>query len=78
MRMIRTVHDAVEELGGNKVLAHQIGLVPSAVANWKLRGGIPAAWFLPITHHLGHRGARVSPEIFHMRGARNGKAARRA
>lgn len=39
--MIDTVPDLIDELGGNRAVADLLGVVPSAVRNWRARG-LPA------------------------------------
>ncbi|WP_372918709.1 carph-isopro domain-containing protein [Sandarakinorhabdus sp.] len=37
-----SISDLIDQLGGATKLAGEIGVLPSAVSNWKPRGAVPA------------------------------------
>jgi DNA-binding transcriptional regulator YdaS (Cro superfamily) len=62
--MLQTVDDVIKALGETQKAADLLGVVPSAVSNWKARGKFPSDKFLAITAVLKDRGKRVSPVLF--------------
>jgi DNA-binding transcriptional regulator YdaS (Cro superfamily) len=62
--MLESVDEVIEALGGTQRSAEQLGVLPTAVSNWKARGKIPSDKFLVISGALRERGKKVSSTIF--------------
>jgi hypothetical protein len=56
--MLNSVDDIIEALGGSAATASILGVYPSAISNWKFRGGIPLSNFLLLEKALAARGKR--------------------
>lgn len=72
MQIIRTAQRAVDELGGNTAIADDIGIRPSAVGNWKVRG-LPARRFVYLNQRAARLGFALDPALFPEMQAGNGK-----
>jgi DNA-binding transcriptional regulator YdaS (Cro superfamily) len=59
MNKVRSMTELIEALGGQSTLARNLGIGQSAVANWVLRGEIPAAWHLRLLADCRARGIEV-------------------
>jgi hypothetical protein len=46
------VKKIIDALGGNGELAHELGVVPSAVSNWRRAGRFPATTYLEMSFLL--------------------------
>lgn len=62
--MLDTVDKIIEALGGTHKAAAALGVVPSAISNWKARGRIPSAQFFAITAALRESGSEAAPGLF--------------
>jgi|SoimicMinimDraft_4_1059732.scaffolds.fasta_scaffold136180_1 hypothetical protein len=63
--MLTTVDSIIEALGGPAATAAIVGVVPSAISNWKTRGGIPPDKFMLLEKVLVERGkGKPSPDLF--------------
>ena len=67
--MLRTIDEIVELLGGTVKVAALCGVGRSAVSNWRLRGRIPAEFFLVFSEALRAVGADADPALFGMAAA---------
>jgi hypothetical protein len=56
--MLNSVDDIIKALGGPTATAAILGVYPSALSNWKDRGGIPLSNFLLLEKALVARGKR--------------------
>jgi hypothetical protein len=62
--MLTTVDAIIEALGGPATTAAILDVVPSALSNWKRRGGIPPTNFLLLERALVERGkSKPSPKL---------------
>lgn len=66
MTHIRSIHELVDFLGGDTVLADRLDISQSAVAHWKIRNRIAAGWHLRLLAELRVKGATVDPSVFGM------------
>jgi hypothetical protein len=63
--MLTTVDSIIEALGGPAATAAIVGVRPSAISNWKTRGGIPSDKFMLLERALTDRGkGKPSPDLF--------------
>jgi hypothetical protein len=63
--MLTTVDAVIDALGGLTATATIVGVRPSAISNWKTRGGIPSDKFMLLQRALADRGKRKpSPNLF--------------
>ena len=63
--MLNTVESIIEALGGPTATATIVGVVPSAINNWKTRGEIPSDKFMLLERALADRGkGKPSPNLF--------------
>jgi DNA-binding transcriptional regulator YdaS (Cro superfamily) len=63
--MLTTVDSIIEALGGSTAAAAIVGVGPSAISNWKTRGGIPSDKFMLVERALADRGKdKPSPNLF--------------
>ena len=61
---IKTIDGLVDALGGDTVLARDLGISQPAVANWKVRGQIGAGWHMRLYAKIRARGLTIDPNIF--------------
>lgn len=61
---LRSVRDVVTALGGPSATAKQLGIGPTAVANWLTKNCIPPARFLAIQQLLKQQRKKADPTIF--------------
>jgi hypothetical protein len=64
MHEISTIDELVDALGGDTAVARWLNLSQPAVANWKVRGEVPAGWHLRIFARLKQERRMVDPVIF--------------
>lgn len=63
--VIRSIDQLVDFFGGNSALAAWLGIDPTAVAQWKLRGQIGSGWHLILLSEVRRRGSDVHiPSVF--------------
>jgi hypothetical protein len=62
--MLTSIDDVIVALGGIPSAAERLGVLPTAIHNWKVRGKLPTAKFLVITAALKECGKKVSPSVF--------------
>jgi hypothetical protein len=63
--MLTTVDAIIDALGGSAATAAIVGVGPSAISNWKARGGIPPDKFMILERALTDRGkGKPSPDLF--------------
>jgi DNA-binding transcriptional regulator YdaS (Cro superfamily) len=60
---------AIAKAGGVTLLARKLGLVPSAVTNWRRRGRVPAEWAMQIEQETGVGLKVLRPDLFKARRA---------
>lgn len=63
-RILKTVSEVVDALGGPSVLGDQFSIGQSAVSNWNMRGEIPPGWHLRIYLSIRQMGLDIDPEVF--------------
>lgn len=64
-KIMRSVPDVIEALGGENKAAEKIGVVTGALRNWRGREGyIPATYFLLVQHLLKRHGSRADMSVF--------------
>lgn len=61
---VNTIHELISAFGGPTVLGESLGLSPSAVCNWALRGYISPSWHLRLLVELKRRGLSANPDLF--------------
>ena len=72
--MLTSVDDIIKALGGPASVAAILGVYPSAISNWKSRGGIPLSNFLMLEKALVARGKRKpSPKLIKVPVSKNGR-----
>ncbi len=59
-----TISELVNTFGGTVETANMIGILPSAVSNWKKRGHIPGNWHLRLIHEGKKRGIYIDSDVF--------------
>lgn len=59
-----TVAEAIEALGGTSELAVALGVVPSAVRNWRMRNAFPKRHYLDITVLAEQRSIDIDRALF--------------
>src|SRR5690606_2939660 len=64
MKLIRTVFEAVEALGGDTAVAQWTCMTQGAIASWKQRKEIPPGWHLRLLVRLLMEGFEVDPHLF--------------
>lgn len=64
MRIIRTVDDVVDALGGDTEIARWLRITPAGVNHWKTRGEIPGGWHMRIYVRLLDEGYDCDPIVF--------------
>jgi hypothetical protein len=74
MKIIRSVADVVDALGGTMSVSALLGVLPSSVSNAKSADRFPAHWHIKIDRLCAERGITL-PADFWFRGER--KASRR-
>jgi hypothetical protein len=63
--MLTTIDSVIEALGGSTATATIVGVRPSAISNWKARGGIPPDKFMLLQRALAARGrGKPAPGLF--------------
>jgi DNA-binding transcriptional regulator YdaS (Cro superfamily) len=55
---------AIERAGGVTALAQKLGVVPSAVTNWRRRGKVPADFACKIEGATGVAARELRPDLF--------------
>lgn len=55
--------EAVKRAGGMPELAARIGVVPTAISNWRMRGNIPAKHCPAIERETGVRCEDLQPNV---------------
>jgi hypothetical protein len=63
-RILKTVSEIIDALGGPTVVAGRFNIGQSAVSNWNMRGEIPTGWHLRIYLSIRQMGMDVDPEVF--------------
>lgn len=67
---VKTPDEAIDALGGNDAASKLVGHnSPSAAANWRARGRIPAIHYPIVQAELAKFGKCAAPTVFGMRGA---------
>lgn len=61
---INTIHELVDDLGGDTVVARWLGISQPAVAAWKVRQQIPPGWHIRLYAETARRGRSVNPAVF--------------
>jgi DNA-binding transcriptional regulator YdaS (Cro superfamily) len=64
----KQVSNLVDALGGTCQLARLVGVVPSAVSNWKREGRFPARLYVQMRRKLRARGVTVDNHLWGMNG----------
>lgn len=64
-----TVSEMIDALGGTNVVAETLGVVPSAVRNWRAAGVFPASLYPKIAELAAARKVEVDPALFRWRGS---------
>ena len=72
---MKTVNDIVKILGGTGKTADIVGVLPSAVSNWKRAGFIPARHYFQIFRECEKRGEIIPDRFFIDQTRRAGRAA---
>lgn len=68
--LITSVNDAIAALGGDNAAVALVGhRSPSAAANWRARGRIPAVHYPIVQAELAKHGKTAAPVVFGMRNA---------
>jgi DNA-binding transcriptional regulator YdaS (Cro superfamily) len=57
-----TVSELVAELGGYRAVAQLLGVVPSAVSNWKKSNRVPPRLYLPLLRECERRKMALPPD----------------
>ena len=55
---------AIDRAGGVTALASKLGVVPSAVTNWRRRGAVPAEYACKIEGATGVTARELRPDLF--------------
>lgn len=63
-RMLTSVNEVVDALGGPSAVGSHYGIGQSAVSNWILRGYVPPGWHLRIYLRLKRMGFKAHPSVF--------------
>lgn len=63
---INSIEELIDALGGDTVLASELGISQPGVGNWKVRGFIPPGWHMRLFAELRKRGQTMNPEVFGM------------
>lgn len=58
---------AIERAGGVTALSRMLGVVPSAVTNWRRRGKVPGDWACMIEAATGVTVRELRPDLFRIR-----------
>lgn len=62
---LRGLRAAIEAAGSAKALAERMGMVKSAIGNWRRReGGIPAKHVPRVSRHTGLPAHQLRPDLF--------------
>jgi len=64
MNRILTVADAIDALGGTGELAAALGVVPSAVRNWRRLNAFPKRQYLDISAVAEERAVAIDRTLF--------------
>lgn len=63
-RILKSVQEVVDALGGPSAVGARWGIGQSAVSNWILRGYLPPGWHLRIYLTLKRMGLRAHPSVY--------------
>ncbi len=63
-RILKSVSEVVDALGGPSALGARFNIGQSAVSNWNMRGEIPTGWHLRIYLSVKEMGLDIDPEVF--------------
>lgn len=63
-KMIQSIDELVEALGGPVKVGDWLGIGKQAVSNWSMRGYIPPAWHLRLFIEVQRRGWSIHPRVF--------------
>ena len=63
---INSIEELVDALGGDTVLAAELGMSQPAVANWKVRHQIATGWHMRLYAEVCKRGLTINPQVFGM------------
>lgn len=64
MEKCTTIPELINGLGGDAVLAKELGITYAAVGMWKVRGNIASGFHLRLLAMAKRRGLDVAPEVF--------------
>lgn len=64
MRIIRTVDEVVDALGGDTEIARWLKITPAGVNHWKTRKEIPGGWHMRVYVRLLDEGFDCDPTVF--------------
>jgi hypothetical protein len=67
MRHIKTAGEVIDALGGNTMAGRTLGETAATVGNWRMRGRIPAEYYLRITKIFDAMGIKISGDVFAMK-----------
>lgn len=63
-RILKSVPEVVNALGGPSLLGDRFNIGQSAVSNWNMRGEIPPGWHLRIYLEVERLGMEIDPSVF--------------
>jgi hypothetical protein len=63
-KLLRTVDNVIDALGGTCAAAELLGVTPAAVTNWRARKKIPGSWHLCVQRELAASGHEASDDVF--------------
>jgi DNA-binding transcriptional regulator YdaS (Cro superfamily) len=55
---------AMEEAGGLRALAREIGIAPQSISQWKEKGRIPDRWLIAIEKATSVPREKLRPDLF--------------
>jgi len=64
---INTTFGMIEALGGDRIVARDLGISPQKVREWTISGDIPSGWHLRLFGRACRFGKTVSPAVFGFR-----------
>ena len=67
MKIIRTVDDVIDALGGNLKASKLLGVKYNSITNWKMFGRFPSDTYVLVQDQLMQRGQVAPDELWRMR-----------
>ncbi len=66
MKILSTIDDVIDEMGGPTAIAAWLNISQSAVSNWRIRNEIPMGWHYRLARHAERLGMRIDDAVFNL------------